>query len=474
MVDRELLNQCRRVAELAALLVAAMASTALVGWALEIEALRSVVPGMVPMNPMTAVYFGLAALVLWRHRLAPDKNGVSRTGLVAGGTLVLIGGVRLLGYLTPWDLGLDRMLFAGTLDGNVMAPNTAGNMLLLGISLSLIARGRAIMLAQMLVTLSSTISYMALLGYLYQVPLFGLPGYLPMAFHVSLCFLLVEVGLLASSANGGFVAMLVNTRSGGRAARRLLPTALVLPTLLGTLCIYGMRHGWFAPEYALALMATFCGVGLAATLLLAARWLNAGDAEVERLLTLDTLTGVLNRRTVLNFLATETSACLRYRMPLSVAMVDIDHFKNINDLHGHAAGDAVLSQVGGLIRSTLRGTDAAGRYGGEEFIAVLPHTEIGGAALYAERLRHCIAEAQLRLPSGEWTSVTVSVGVAEVTGGEMPQPEQALNRSDAALYQAKRAGRNRVQLADPPADKSKPLPSIVLIEVGASPGAAPI
>ena len=210
-------------------------------------------------------------------------------------------------------------------------------------------------------------------------------------------------------------------------------------------------------------------------LLLAARWLNEGDAEVERLLTLDTLTGVLNRRTVLGLLSTETAACLRYRMPLCTAMVDIDLFKHINDLHGHAAGDAVLSQVGGLIRSTLRETDAAGRYGGEEFIVVLPHTEAAGAGLYAERLRACIANAQFRVPSGEWISVTVSVGLAEIMPDEMPQPEQALSRADKALYKAKRDGRNRVQLAEPPAGRLRGAPATVLVEVAAaSPGIAPI
>jgi len=465
MVDAVLLSRCRRVAEFAALLVMGASLAALTGWALDVESLRSIVPGMVPMNPLTAVCFILASLVLWRHRLAPDQNGASRPAVAAGALLIFIGATRMLGYLTPWDLGLDRLLFSETLRGNVMAPNTASNFLLLGIALTLIASARAVLFAQVLVILSSTVSYMALLGYLYQVPVFGLPGYVPMAFHVAVSFLLVEMGLLASSADGGFIAMLMNTRSGGRAARRLLPTALLLPTVLGSLCIYGMRQAWFAPEFALAFMATFCGAGLAATLVLAARWLNAGDAEVERLLTLDTLTGVLNRRTVLTFLSTETAACLRYRMPLCAAMVDIDLFKHINDAHGHAAGDAVLSQVGSLIRSTLRETDAAGRYGGEEFIVVMPHTEAAGAALYAERLRRCIADAQFRLPNGEWVSVTVSVGLAEITPGEMPQPEQALSRADMALYKAKRDGRNRVQLAEPPPSRPRPLAATLLAEV---------
>jgi diguanylate cyclase (GGDEF)-like protein len=305
------------------------------------------------------------------------------------------------------------------------------------------------------------------------VPLFGLPGYMPMALHTSLCFLLVELGLLASSADAGFVAGLMNTRSGGRAARRLLPMVVLLPAALGFLGIDGMRAGLFAPEFAMALIVTCCGVGLAVMLVVVAGWLNAGDAEVERLLTLDTLTGVLNRRTVLSFLATETAACLRYRMPLCAAMVDIDFFKNINDQHGHAAGDAVLQQIGALIRSTLRETDAAGRYGGEEFIVVLPHTSRDGAAFYAERLRRSIADAPFRLPSGEKVAVTASIGLAEITAGESPQPEQALGRADAALYKAKREGRNRVQLADdPPGGRPQAVPEEALAQAAGA-GSAP-
>jgi len=447
MVDGALLSRYRHMAENAAAAVMAAALAALAGWWLDIEALRALVPGMTPMNPVVAVCFVLACLALWRHRLMPTPAAASGLALFCGAVLVFVGVTRVLGYATPLDLGVDRMLFPGTLRGNQMAPNTASNFALLGLCLVLLARRRSVLVAQVLVAISSIVSYMALLGYVYQVPLFGLPGYLPMAFHVSLCFLVIEMGLLASSADGGFMVLLVSDRSGGRAARKLLPAVLLLPSVLGGLGIFGMRHESFAPEFVVALMATFCGVGLAALLMATARRLNDGDAEVARLLTQDMLTGVMNRRTILEVLGNETAACLRYRVPLSTCMVDIDHFKHVNDDHGHACGDEVLRAVGRVIQASLRETDSAGRYGGEEFVVVLPHTSAEGGLAYGERLRSAIEQLEIAVASGEVLRVTCSIGIAQMATTESPQPEQALAHADQALYAAKRGGRNRVQMA---------------------------
>jgi diguanylate cyclase (GGDEF)-like protein len=460
MVDGALLNRCRHMAEIAAAAVMLAALAALAGWALDIEPLRALIPGMTPMNPVAAVCFVLACLALWRHRLTSSAAAAARLALACGAVLIFVGTTRVLGDFTPIDLGVDRMLFPGTLRGNQMAPNTASNFVLLGLCLVLLSRGRSLFLGQVLVTVSSTVSYMALLGYVYQVPLFGLPGYVPMAFHVSLCFLVIEMGLLASSADGGFIALLMSKRTGGKAARKLLPAALLLPSVLGGLGILGMRHALFAPEFSVALMATFCGVGLAGLMLATARWINEGEAEVERLLTVDVLTGVMNRRTILEILGSETAACLRYRVPLSTCMVDLDHFKQINDDHGHACGDEVLRVVGRLIQASLRETDAAGRYGGEEFVIVLPHTGADGAMAFAERLRLAIAQAEVRAASGHMLRVTCSIGIAQMATTETPQPEQALAHADEALYAAKRGGRNRVEMAPYPlpAKTTKPRP----------------
>jgi diguanylate cyclase (GGDEF)-like protein len=204
--------------------------------------------------------------------------------------------------------------------------------------------------------------------------------------NTALCFLSFEFGVLAASAHRGPMAAILSPRAGGRVARRLLPAIVVLPVLFGGVGIAGERLGWFPGEFAVALLVTFSVIGLALLVVMAARWLNRGDAEVERLLTIDTLTGVLNRRAIMETLGAETASALRYGRPLSIAMIDIDHFKQINDNHGHAMGDKVLKALGVSLGSSLRATDAVGRFGGEEFIAIFPDTPLPGAMIYAERL----------------------------------------------------------------------------------------
>ena len=160
----------------------------------------------------------------------------------------------------------------------------------------------------------------------------------------------------------------------------------------------------------------------------------------------DFLTGVFNRRAVLERLGQEISRAKRVNGSLSVGMFDIDHFKNINDAHGHQAGDEALIAFTRRIQSGLREYDCVGRYGGEEFLVIAPGT-IGkdDESLY-ERLRAKIAEAEITTNAGA-ISLTVSVGVAPGTG--LSSVDALLATADAALYQAKAGGRNRVVYATP-------------------------
>jgi two-component system cell cycle response regulator len=153
----------------------------------------------------------------------------------------------------------------------------------------------------------------------------------------------------------------------------------------------------------------------------------------------DALTGIGNRRRLDQALATEIVRARRSGGALSVIMADIDHFKRINDEYGHAAGDKVLAGLGALLQTQARQTDIAARFGGEEFIVLLPHTALAPAMLKAEKLRKAIAAIFTdRFPH----PVTSSFGVAELSAGE--DSASLLRRADAALYQAKQGGRNRV------------------------------
>jgi len=156
----------------------------------------------------------------------------------------------------------------------------------------------------------------------------------------------------------------------------------------------------------------------------------------------DTLTGLGNRRTALEELQRRFDLSRRHRRPLSLVMCDLDYFKRINDTLGHLAGDSVLRGFGERVNHGLRTTDVAGRIGGEEFLLVLPETDMEGALLLAERLRAATAEVPFELPSGPLT-VTCSLGVAE-RREEDRDGGALMGRADGALYLAKRSGRNKV------------------------------
>ncbi len=155
----------------------------------------------------------------------------------------------------------------------------------------------------------------------------------------------------------------------------------------------------------------------------------------------DPLTGVGNRRRLDQALVAEISRADRTGGKLCALMADLDHFKRVNDVHGHEAGDAVLATFGDLLRRRTRATDIVARFGGEEFVVLMPDTDLEHAVGIAERIREAIADCRVApLPD----PVTASFGVAELAAGE--QASDLLRRADGALYRAKQLGRNRVAL----------------------------
>jgi diguanylate cyclase (GGDEF)-like protein len=161
--------------------------------------------------------------------------------------------------------------------------------------------------------------------------------------------------------------------------------------------------------------------------------------------TRDALTGLWNRALILDILERELARSRREGGPVGVIMADIDHFKAVNDRHGHLAGDEVLRQVGRRMRAVLRPYDTIGRYGGEEFLAVLPGCGCTATMALAERLRQCVA-AEAVDADGEPIRVTLSLGVAAGFGSLVGDSAELLRAADGALYQVKRGGRNRVEL----------------------------
>ncbi|MEX0702986.1 MAG: diguanylate cyclase [Planctomycetales bacterium] len=169
-------------------------------------------------------------------------------------------------------------------------------------------------------------------------------------------------------------------------------------------------------------------------------------SELRRQATHDPLTGLLNRRAVSEFLGEELDRVDRMESSVGVALIDIDHFKSVNDSFGHAAGDAVLQQVARRLKSQLRPYDRLGRYGGEEFLVVLPGGTQRTTVAHAERLRAAVCRTPIPIP-GEELNVTICAGVAVYERGDGAHCDSLLLAADEALYRAKDLGRNRVELA---------------------------
>ena len=162
----------------------------------------------------------------------------------------------------------------------------------------------------------------------------------------------------------------------------------------------------------------------------------------------DTLTGLFNRGYVIEKLDSEINRAVRHKSPMAVLMIDLDHFKNINDTYGHNVGDQVLQWVGKTLRDSCRVYDVPARYGGEEFCVVLPETRVGNTTVVAERIRSRFETSELMFGESA-LHVTASFGIAgldSVEGDVVLSPAALIDRADRALYCAKNRGRNRVEL----------------------------
>ena len=177
--------------------------------------------------------------------------------------------------------------------------------------------------------------------------------------------------------------------------------------------------------------------------------LNSIFEELYNLATKDQLTGAFNRRALDEALGHEMLEAIRYQKPISVMMIDVDHFKQYNDTYGHQQGDEALRTVTSIIQKHTRNVDFAARYGGEEFIIVLPNTGVTAAVKVAERIRKDVEKTVIKavnknLPEG-YEKVTISLGIAGADKWEKDGFE-ITHRADIALYEAKRLGRNRIHI----------------------------
>ncbi len=177
------------------------------------------------------------------------------------------------------------------------------------------------------------------------------------------------------------------------------------------------------------------------------RELEESKKALAELATTDSLTKLRNRRSFYTQAEQNLNACRRYGKDMSLLLLDIDHFKKVNDTFGHHAGDEVLVEVARLLMHMVRGVDTVARFGGEEFAVLMPETNRLGAAVLGERIRAAIERAQINV-DGRHIPVTVSIGISTLAAEDIESIDQMLNIADQRLYLAKNGGRNRICVSD--------------------------
>lgn len=462
------------------LLIGLPAVLTLYGWLFESHLLAWLFPSGVSMKPNSALCFILAssalALFLTRRPLAVLVQRLF--------SLILIGISLLTVYQYVTDVNLphvDSLLVQhqlvqfqvdNQLFYNRMSPLSTINFILNGLSIFLLTyRNYHILNLARIISIPVILtSIMVLIGYAYGVrELYRFGFYVPLSPLSAVAFIELSVALLFIHAERGFMRLFVGQTLGSKMARWLLPTLILIFITIGWLCRQGNLMGWYNNQFEVS-MLIFLTLFLSSCLIIWQARAQHGQEllrqraqhalelnninlekkveqrtqelktlmeELEALSLTDSLTGLANRRAFEQRLTMEWQRATRYEHALTVMLIDVDYFKRFNDDFGHQTGDQVLAQVGAILQQAVRATDLACRYGGEEFVIILPDTPVTEALPIAHRIRAQVADYH-------WAArqVTVSVGVAELK--QQITPNQLISDADQALYQAKAAGRNQV------------------------------
>lgn len=455
-----------------ALIVTTVGTAVLVGWALDVGFLKRVAPGLRAMNPMTAVGFIMSgfSLALLRESRLTFRRRVTAQLLGAG--VFIIGGAKIVSAITGSGFArVDYLLFRTIIDSpsapgqDGMATLSAVAFVLFGLALIFFGGETKLShrLSQLASTLGTVVALVPLIAYLYGADMqHGFGVLVPMALHTALAFVALGTGLLIAPGTQA-IKLVSRADEGGNIVRRFFPGVVGVLVALGYLSLAGQHVGWYETDMGSALMVAGAIVALGALLWWNAAIISRADRRrlsVEAALQLsesalraanealalqvrtDSLTGVSNRMALDEELDRAMQNLRRYESEgFSVLMIDVDYFKRYNDSFGHLAGDDVLRAVAGLLETGTRATDIVGRYGGEEFAVILPHTAREGSREIGERLRTAIERHG-------WPDapVTVSVGIATASRGAT-DADQVLHEADVALYLAKKDGRNRVRHA---------------------------
>jgi diguanylate cyclase (GGDEF)-like protein len=413
------------------------------------------------MTPTVAMLFTLVGMALWSFLLNTSASWRSFVVRGAGLAIVLVSTVAWASDLFREEVGLRenmRQRAVEELAIGRLEPATAVAFILLGTALFWLPSAGVWpkRTAQCLLLTTLFISSIAVARAWYGTEtLHATDPYTSIPVTTALILLFVSIGMLYARRDFELMMPLRSQRMGGVLARTSLPGIAASPLMLGWFFLKGEQLELYGFESAVAVHAVAMVAVLARVTWYSARTLNEVDRQQEdarqrerdlRILSdLDPLTGVLNRRSLRDRLDREWSRAQRSGQPLSCIMLDIDHFKVVNDTHGHTIGDTVLKRVATILMQQCRPADILARYGGEEFCVIAPEASELGAVQLAERLRTALEDSPVDVAEGSLI-VTASFGVA-VCQGERDRFDSLVDRADQALIHAKREGRNRVVAA---------------------------
>ena len=427
--------------------VALLSTTALFGYVADVPQLYRPIATAGATHPFTALALLLIALaILWR---GPSK--IERLVHFYAALLVLsIASVRLADGLFGTAVLDSTAPFLARLHANLdvinrveMGLNTSVMLLLLSIALILESRG--------LGTFSQATSFVGLLfpsialtGYAY-----GLTGFFgSMSILTASCGLILGLVILSLKKEQGPVRAMLSPHLGGKLARLHLAAGYLIPLIAGYFAVNMLFTQQATLFGALVILTTWLVLILASVTAVIVENAEAKrrveNAELERQAQLDTLTELSNRRHLEQISQHEIARAQRSGRDLWVLMIDLDHFKLINDTAGHAMGDKVLKAIALTLRSNVRRTDLVARTGGEEFSVLMPETNIHGAKQVAEKLRRAILGTVVTGWTDRHSQVSASIGCARWLQEETIEP--SLARADIALYNSKSSGRNRISV----------------------------
>ncbi|MGH7004995.1 MAG: diguanylate cyclase domain-containing protein, partial [Alphaproteobacteria bacterium] len=387
---------------------------------------------------------------------------------------IALGGAVLVQHFDHLKLGIDELLFDDPytpvdLFPGRMARATATGFAIFGLALLFTFRAPtwAFWTGFALTAAGFWASLFACLGYMFDVQtISGSRWFGDVSLHTILAFLALFAGFMLAVPNRGWARIVLTDKLGGVVARRLLPLMAIVPLAILWLAQQGAHAGLYSERASEYIAAVALIIVLTTVVIVMCGRLNVVDAHrrvmqdgrnraqaqavrMRHMAELDALTDLWNRRHFLAEAEARIAAAHAGASPLALLMIDIDHFKRINDTHGHAAGDKALRLIAATLKDFTRKADCAARLGGEEFAVLLPGVTRTLAENIAQRICEQVARLAILDGEGRRFGLTVSIGMTECAAADT-RPEGLMARADAALYEAKRGGRNRVEIAFTP------------------------